>query len=106
MALYNGATDRQSDSHAPILGCIKRFEKLVQVLRSETDACVLHAQAHMITFVSLGSDSQLPRTIVYAAHRVGGVPKQIQHDLLKLDTIAHDLWQVVGKFDREMTWLL
>ena len=77
MALDNGATDRQPDTHAAILGCVKRFEKLVQALRSNTHACVLHAQAHMITFVSFGSDGQLPRTIVYAAHRVGGIQEQV-----------------------------
>ncbi len=99
MTFDNGATDGQPDTHPAILGGVKRFEKLVQVLRSKTHACVLYAQAHLITFVSFGSDDQLSRTIVYAAHRVGGIQEQIQHDLLKLDTIGRDRREVVGKFD-------
>jgi hypothetical protein len=53
----------------------------------------------MIALVAFGSDDQLPRTIVYVPHRVGGIQKQIQHDLLKLDPITRDRWKVFGKFD-------
>jgi hypothetical protein len=99
MTFDNGATHGQPNTHAAVLGCVKGFEKLVQVLSPKTHAGILHCQAHMITKVSFGSDYQLPRTIVYAAHRVGSIHKQIQYDLLKLDTIAGDRRQVVGKFD-------
>ena len=49
-------------------------------------------------FVPFGSDHQLPRTIVDGAHRIRGVQKQVQDDLLKLDTIARDRRKIVGKF--------
>ncbi len=68
-------------------------------MRSKTHACVLHTQAHLITLVSLGPDDQLPGAIVYAAHRVGGIQEQIEHDLLQLDTITRDRREVVAKFD-------
>src|SRR6267142_4389472 len=99
MTVDNEATDRQPNTHAAILGCVKLFEKLVHTFRSKTHACVFYTQAHMITFVSFGSDDQPPRTIVDASHRVGGIHEQIQYDLLKLDTIAHDRREVVAKFD-------
>ena len=63
----------------------------------EADARVPHGQAHTIAVVPFGSDQQLPRTIVDAAHRVRGVAEQVQDDLLKLDTIAGDRRQVVGE---------
>jgi hypothetical protein len=39
----------------------------------------------------------LPRAIVDADHRVRGVAKQVQDDLLELDTIASDRREVVGE---------
>src|SRR5882724_90545 len=43
-----------------------------------------------MSIVSLGSDEQLPRTIVDGAHRVGRVSKQVQYHLLQLHPIALD----------------
>ena len=68
------------------------------LLRVEAHPRILHGQAHTIVFVSFGSDHQLPRTIVDAAHRVRGVAEQVQDDLLKLDAIAGDGREVVGEF--------
>src|SRR5271170_1779773 len=42
----------------------------------------------MIAFLSLGSDHQLPRAILYPAHGVRGVLDQVQDHLLKLDAIS------------------
>src|SRR3984893_14863717 len=98
MTLDNGSTDRKADPHTATLGGIERFEESAQSLRFETNPRISHGQAHTIVFVPFSPDQQLPRTIIDAAHRVGSVPKQVQDDLLKLDTIACDGRELVGKF--------
>src|SRR5580704_13902240 len=97
MTLDDGSTDGKADPHTATLSGIECFEESARSLRFETHPRILHGLAHTIIFVSFSSDHQLPRTIVDAAHRVQGVPEQVQDDLLKLDTIACDAWEVVGK---------
>src|ERR1700730_5443830 len=97
MTLDNGSTDGKTDPHTATLSGIECFEEPARSLRLKTHPRILHGQAHTITFVSFGSDHQLPQTLVDAAHRVQGVPEQVQDDLLKLDTIACDRRKVVGK---------
>ena len=55
MTLDNRATDGEADAHAVILCSVERLEDPVRRLGVETDPCVPHAQAHALTFVSLGS---------------------------------------------------
>jgi hypothetical protein len=57
----------------------------------------LHAQAHTIVFFSLGSDYQLPGTVLKTNHRVGSIAEQVEGHLLQLDTIADDRREVLGK---------
>src|SRR5271170_6234694 len=98
MTLDNGATDGESDSHTVILRGVERLEESVRSLRIEPHSRILYRQTHTIAFVSVGSDEQVPRTIVDGAHRVGCIPDEIQDDLLQLDAIAGDKKLVVGKF--------
>ena len=70
MTLNNGSTDGEPDSHAIILSGVERFEESARSLRVEAGSCILYGEAHAIAFVSFGSNQQLPRTIVDAAHCV------------------------------------
>jgi hypothetical protein len=70
VTLDDGATHGQANPHTAVFGGIERFEESARGLRVETHPRILHDQAHTIVFVSFGSDHQLPRTIVDAAHRV------------------------------------
>src|SRR6185503_14558352 len=60
MAGNDRATNGKSDSHTVILGCVERVEKSVHNLRIETNARILHAQAHVSAFVWFSPDQQLP----------------------------------------------
>jgi len=95
MAFDNRAANGESDSHPVIFRSVERLEKPVRNLWGESDSCILHRQTHMIVFVSLSSDQQLPGTIVNCTHGVGSIPKQVQNDLLQLHTIARDKRQTV-----------
>src|SRR5215470_5065697 len=98
MTLDNGATDGESNSHSVILRCVKGFEESVSKLRVETNPHIFYAEAHLIASFSFGPDQQLPPAVLDVAHRVRGIPQQVQNDLLKLNTIACDGREIVGKF--------
>ena len=97
MSLDDGAADGESDSHAVALRREKSVEQLVHALTVEAHASIPHGQAHTLAIFPFGSDQQLPRPIVHARHRVGGVADQVQDDLLELDTVAGDGREIVGK---------
>jgi hypothetical protein len=63
----------------------------------KTRSRVAYRQADTICFISLRSDDDLSRTIVYGSHRIRGIGQQVEDDLLKLHPIADDPWKVVGK---------
>ena len=97
MSLDDRTADRQPDTHAAALGRVERVEQLVHALTLDADTGVPHRHAHTIPALCFGSDQQPPRAIVDTDHRVRGVAKEIQQDLLKLNTIAGDGREVVGE---------
>jgi hypothetical protein len=96
VTLDDGSTDGQANSHAVILSRVERVEKPIHARRLETNPNVLHGQPHVICFVPFRSDQQVPRTALYAAHRVASVPHQVQDDLLKLHAISRDKQGIVN----------
>src|SRR5580658_3596965 len=97
MALDNGTANAQPHPHSVTLGCIEGFKESLHVSRCDAHARVLHCQPHAVAFVFFGSDDQLSRTVINADHCVRSVLEQIEHDLLKLDTIACNPREIVGK---------
>ena len=73
MILDDGATDGEADPHAVILSCVERLEKSVRRQGVEAGSGVPHAQAHAFVLVPFGSDEQMLRVILDAAHGVKGV---------------------------------
>src|SRR5512132_945407 len=98
MPLDDRAADRQPNTHAAALGCVEGVEYSLQIRRIDADPGILHAQTHTIVSFSPGFDQQMPRAVVHALHRVGGIAEKVQDDLLELDTIAGDGRQVISKF--------
>jgi hypothetical protein len=66
-------------------------------LRGETDSRIFHTKAHPIPLIVFGFDQQFSWAIFDSVHRIRSIPQQIQNDLLKLDSIADDRREVVGK---------
>ena len=106
MSLDDRAADRQPDTHAAGLRRVEGIKELVHALMINAHARIPHGQAYTIAVLSLGSDQQLPRAIVHADHRVQGVVKQVQDDLLELDTIAGDGREIVVEFRLKKTRFL
>ena len=97
MPLDDGAADGEPDAHAAALGRAKGIEQLVDALAIEPHAGIPHAHADTIAVLPCGSDQQLPRPIVDANHRVRGIAEEVENDLLVLDAIANDRWEVGGE---------
>ena len=104
MALDNGTADAQAHPHSVTLGGVEGFKESLHVLRCDAHARVLDCQPHAIALVFFGSDDQFPRTVINANHCVRSVPEQIEHDLLKLDTIACNPREIVRKFLSQDYW--
>src|ERR1700723_1750767 len=97
MTLNNGTADEQAHPHSLTPGRIESVEELLHVLQCNAHARILYGQAHAIVFVSFGSDEQLPWTGINAAHRVRGIAKQVEDDLLQLNSIACDRREIDSK---------
>ena len=97
MSLDDRAADEQPDAHAAALRRVEGIEQLVHALTVEPDAGIPDDHTHTVAILPFGSDQQLPRPIVDVDHRVRGVAKQIQDDLLELDAIAGDDREIVGE---------
>src|SRR6185437_12810681 len=76
---------------------VERVEQLAFALRYEADAGILDAQSNAVVLVSFDPDRQMSCTIVNADHRVRRVADEVQDNLLKLNTIAHDWRKAVDK---------
>ncbi len=74
----------------PPLFVVKNALNSLSSVGIDAHAGVSHAQPHAIVVLPLGPDEQAPRPIVDIRHRIGGVAKQIQDDLLELDAVAGD----------------
>ena len=101
MSLDDRAADRQPNTHTAALGGIEGFEQLFEILRTDTDARILHAETHMIIGLSAGSDQELPGAVFDTNHRLGSIAKQVERDLLQLDTVSHDGGDILGEFQTQ-----
>src|SRR5215467_4260886 len=97
MSLDDGATDGEPDTHAVGFRCVEGVEQLVHVVGVDAHASIPHAHADTIAVLPFGSDQQLPRAIVHVNHRIGGIAKEVQDDLLELDPIAGNGREILGE---------
>ena len=86
----DGTTNRQTHAHAVIFGRVKCVEDFFYVARIEADANVAYGQPSVISMLSFGCEQELPRSIVYVAHRLRSVANEVKDDLLKLYAVTRD----------------
>jgi hypothetical protein len=82
MFLDDRAADRQPDTHTAALGSVEGFEQPLKILRIDTAPGIFHAQAKATVLFSLGSDGQLPGTVLNTNHRVGSIAEEVEDHLL------------------------
>src|SRR5580692_9881259 len=101
MLFDDGTAHGESDAHSSALGGVEGLKDLVHDVGLEANPDISHRQAHTVALVTLGSDEELPRTIVHAGHRVRSIAEQVQDDLLQLDTIGCDERKILGELRPE-----
>ena len=98
MSLDDRATDGQPDTHTAALGGVEGFEQPLDILSIDTGAGILHAQTYTVISFSEGSNQELPGAALNTNHRVRGIAKQVQGDLLELNAVPDDRGKVLGEF--------
>src|SRR6185437_7754518 len=96
MILDDRTTNGEPNAHSAALCRVERVEQSVSALPFDARSGILYRYAHDVV-VLLRSDRQQSRTIVDVAHRLNGISKQIQDDLLKLDSIPAHRREIIGK---------
>src|SRR3984957_12145363 len=101
MGINNRTADRQPHPHALWLGGEEGLEEPVRPRRVDPEPQIRSRNKHVAGFVISGSDLYPPLPMRGIRHRLDAVHHQIQDDLLKLDSIAHDRTKIgrQGGFD-------
>ena len=79
------------------LGCKKRIEDLIRLLRGQAHTRVADGHLKLLVFRSLRRDGQLSRPL-YLLHRIDAVDHEVHQHLLQLHTVPHDLGKICGQF--------
>src|SRR5262245_42708326 len=97
-----GPADRLAypQPHAQSVGLrrVQGLEELIDTGPLEPHPCLLHGDQHTgvgADIVSTSTDEQPTPPTRDVAHRLDRVGQQIQYDLLKLNPIAENRWQIV-----------
>src|SRR5713101_6603094 len=97
MGQNNRLAYRQPHAQSVGLRRVQGLEETLDVSLLEPNSCVVHDDPHTgacADLVSMRADHQLPTPVGDVAHRLDRVGQQIQHDLLKLNPIAENRWQI------------
>src|SRR5262245_10873054 len=89
---------RQPRAQSVSLRRVQGLEETLDVSLLEPNPCVVHDDPHTGTstdLVLMRADHQFPTSVGDVAHRLDSVGQQIQHDLLKLNPIPENRWQIV-----------
>ena len=98
MSIDDGAADVQAYTHSVAFGGVEGVKQLVHALGLEPAAGISDGHAHAITGLPGALDEQVPRPVVHVGHRVDGVTKQVENDLLQLDPVAGNGRKISGEF--------
>ena len=97
MSFYNGAHNRQSHSQPLLLGGEKLVEQLFVHLTANACAMIAHTQAHFAVAIACRTNLYLTLVRWCVPHGIKGITDQVHQDLLNLDRISLDQWQVPGQ---------
>src|SRR5262249_46070281 len=98
MGLDDRSAYRQPHAQSAGLRRVQGLEELINTRLLEPNPHVLHVDQYTgvgAAIVSTSADQQPAPPAGDVAHRFDSVGEQIQHDLLKLNPIAENLWQII-----------
>ena len=92
-------TDRQSHSHALQFCREERLEDVVNVFRINALSRVFYRHPYPVRIMNCRFHPQDSRTSRYRIHSFGGIPDQVQDDLLQLAALAKHQRKRAGQLD-------
>ena len=88
------AADHQPHTEAASLGRVKWLKQMRKALWAQPRPGIPDTNTNFFTPDALGADQQLAWPTISSTHRLYGVDGQVQHNLLKLETIPLDMRQL------------
>ena len=90
----NRLTDCQPHTDTACLCRVEWVKKTGKILWAQPRTCILNANADTFILHVLGADQQLAWSIIRSTHCLHGIDGQVQHHLLKLQTVPLDMRQL------------
>ena len=97
MSFYNRAHNCQSHSQPVLLGGKELIEQAVVHFGANACSMIAHAQTHFAVAITSRANLYFALVRWCLLHGIKGITEQINHDLLNLDRISLDQWQVLGQ---------
>src|SRR6478735_12046132 len=97
MSFHDGAHNCQSHSQSLFLGGKELVEQAVVHLMANACAMIAHAQAHFVLAIASRANLYLASVRWCLPHGIKGITNKVHQDLLNLDRIYLDQWQVLGQ---------
>ena len=97
MSFYNRAHNGQTHSQPLLLGGKELVEQAVVHFSGNACAMIAHAQAHFAIAIASRANLYLAPARWRLLHGIKGITDQINQELLNLDRISFDQWQVLGQ---------
>ena len=97
MRFYDGAHNRQSHSQPLFLSGKEPVEQAFVHFSANACAMIANAQAHFIVAIASRANLYLASVGWCLPHGIKSITDQVHQDLLNLDRISFDQWQVLGQ---------
>src|SRR5580765_3092345 len=94
---YDGAHNCQSHSESLFLGGKEPVEQAFVNFSANACAMIANAQAHFVVAVASRANLYLASVRWCLAHGIKSITDQVHQDLLNLDRISFNQWQVLGQ---------
>jgi hypothetical protein len=96
VCVNDGAADGKSKSHSLLFRGEETVEYLFAFSLRNAAATICNGYPHSAV-LRFGSNEQLAFGRIVMVHRFAAIHYQVKYDLLKLDLVAGDWWQILGK---------
>ena len=97
MRFHDGAHNCQSHSQSLLLGGKELVEQAFVHFSANACAMIANAQAHFVLAIASRANLYLASVRWCLPHGIKGITDKVHQDLLNLDRIYLDQWQVLGQ---------
>ena len=97
MRFHDRANNCESHSQTMLLGGKELVEQAFVHFRANARAMIAHTQAHFAVAIASRANLYLALARRCLPHGIKGITDQVNQDLLNLDRISFDRWQVLGQ---------